>query len=664
MQRFHAFCIALAWCILVAASQAAAETCRAPDKVTRSPPNPVDLSIPDKDGLKFTIYDHSYALLIGESKYKQNRLDNVPGELDSLKAALESQFFDVSLYLDLDSGDFSQTIDCFIRKVAGDRKARVFVYVSAHGATRTVTFKNVPRKIGYILPIDAPLKSNDPDFLSTALPSSQFLEWARWLEVKHALFVFDACFGGAIFESKGENGDNNVAPDYIYSDSAQSPVRVFLTAGSEDQEVPSQSRFLKLLMSAILGQSDEADSNHDGYVTADELNVFLANNASESQTPSSGTLDDPDFKSGKFLFKLPSKATPLTVPAKTETAAVTFSPIFVSADGNGRKAQRYQVEKLVSTKKGACNENCSNGNEYSISISVPEELPPAALFDDLELTCVDGCKQYPELIEGPGLSADKRTGSVRFRSNEDSALWRLRATVAVKDEKADQVIVVNATNNQVISVDPNQLSVAATPAPIQAEIADKVHKIVLDLQSDDTKTRRGARVELAKVLQDDDGTLVAQLIRGTTTGTYRYQVGIAEALANMKDGWKSAESASKDILLGVKQRVKDPTLNASIDRAIKNFRSSVFYEVGPDGWLTKANQLHPAKMSSGPLPSFDSLQPGQILKADSEIYLRAGPGVTYGTFGVLQTGACVRIVAKTAGAKTPGWLDVVSAKCG
>ncbi|ENN83811.1 hypothetical protein RHSP_41209 (plasmid) [Rhizobium freirei PRF 81] len=664
MRRFHAFCIALAWCLLLAAGQAAAETCRAPDKVTTPTPNPADLSISDKDGLKFTIYDHSYALLIGESKYKQNRLDNVPGELDSLKAALESQFFDVSLYLDLDSGSFSEVIDCFIRKVAGDRKARVFVYVSAHGATRTVTLRNVPKKIGYILPIDAPLKTTDPDFLSTALPSSQFLEWAKWLEVKHALFVFDACFGGAIFESKGANDDSNVAPDFIYSDSAQSPVRAFLTAGSENQEVPSQSRFLRLLMSAILGQSDEADSNHDGYVTADELNVFLGNNASETQTPSSGTLDDPDFKSGKFLFKLPTKTKPLTVPARTETAATTFSPIFVSANGNGKKAQLYQVEQLVSTKKGVCNENCSNGNEYVISISVPKELPAGAVFDDLELTCVDGCKQYPDLIDGPGLSADKRSGSVRFRTNEDSALWRLRATVAIKDERADEVTVVSATNNQVISIDPNQLSVAATPVPIQADIADKVHKIVLDLQSEDTKTRRDARIALAKVLQDDDGTLVAQLVRGTTTGTYRYQVGIAEALADMKDGWKSAESASKDILLAAKQRVKDPTLNASIDRAINNFRSSVFYEVGPDGWLTKANQLHPPKMSSGPLPSFDSLQPGQILKADSEVYLRAGPGVTYGTFGVLKTGACVRIVSKTTGARTPGWLDVVSAKCG
>jgi hypothetical protein len=661
MPRFHAFCIA-ACCILAAAGQAAAETCRAPDKVTTPAPSPADLSIPDKDGLKFTLYDHSYALLIGESKYKQDPLDNVPGELDSLKAALESQFFDVSLYLDLDSGNLSQVVDCFVRKIAADRNARVFVYVSAHGATRTVTFKNVPVTIGYILPIDAPQKTTDPEFLSTALRSSQFLEWAKWLEVKHALFVFDACFGGAIFESKGEK-DSNEAPDYIYSDSAQSPVRAFLTAGTADQRVPSQSRFLKLLVSAILGQSDEADSNHDGFVTADELTVFLKNNASESQTPSSGTLDDPDFKSGQFLFRLPAKAAPLTVPAKTATAAVTFSPIFVSADANGKKAQLYQVEKLVSTKKGVCNENCSKGNEYSISISVPEELPPAALFKDLELTCVDGCKQYPELVDGPGLSADKRTGSVRFRTNEDSALWRLRATVAVQDEKADQVIVVNATNNQVISVDPNQLSVAATPVPIQADIVDKVHEIVRDLQSEVARTRHNARKELAKVLQNDDGTLIAQLIRGTTTGTYRYQVGIAEALANMKDGWKSTESASKDILLAAKQRVKDPTLNASIDKAIKNFRSSVFYEVGPDGWLTKANQLHPPKMSSGPLPSFDSLQPGQILKADSEVYLRAGPGVTYGTFGVLQTGACVRIVAKTAGAKTPGWLDVVSAKC-
>ncbi|MBY5454180.1 caspase family protein [Rhizobium leguminosarum] len=662
MPRSHAFCIALAWWLLVGASHALGGTCRAPDKVTTPAPSPADLSIPDENGLKLTIYDHSYALLIGESTYKQNPLDNVPEEMNSLKAALESQFFDVSLYLDLDSASLSRVVECFVRKVEADRKARVFVYVSAHGATRSVTFRNVPVKIGYILPIDAPLKTTDPAFLSTALPSSQFLEWAKWLEVKHALFVFDACFSGAIFESKGEK-DSDETPEYIYSDSAQSPVRAFLTAGSADQPVPSQSRFLKLLVSAILGQSDEADSNHDGYVTANELISFLKYNAPQNQSPASGTLNDPDFKDGEFLFKLPVKAKPLTVSAKAATTGLAYSPIFVSADANGKIAQRYQVEKLVSTKKGVCNENCSNSNEYAISISVPEQLPPAALLDGLELTCVDGCKQYPELVDGPALSADKRVGSVRFRTNEDSALWRLRATVAIKDEKANEVTVVSATSNEVISVDPNQLSVAATPVPIQADIADKVHKIVHDLQSDDTKTRRDARIALAKVLQDGDGTLVAQLVRGMTTGNYRYQIGIAEALADMKDGWKSTESASKDILLAAKERVNNVTLNTSVDKAIKNFRSSVFYEVGPDGWLTKANQLRPPKMSSGPLPSFDSLQPGQILKADSGVYLRAGPGVAYGTFGVLNTGACVRVISKTTGAKTPGWLDVVSAKC-
>ena len=57
---------------------------------------------------------------------------------------------------------------------------------------------------GYLVPIDAPNPNTDERlFLHTALPMGKVLGWARDIEAKHAMFLFDSCFSGTIFKQKG-----------------------------------------------------------------------------------------------------------------------------------------------------------------------------------------------------------------------------------------------------------------------------------------------------------------------------------------------------------------------------------------------------------------------------------------------------------------------------
>jgi hypothetical protein len=51
---------------------------------------------------------------------------------------------------------------------------------------------------------DAPSPSDDEQgFLGKAIPMGQFNAWARQMEALHVLFVFDSCFSGSIFVSRG-----------------------------------------------------------------------------------------------------------------------------------------------------------------------------------------------------------------------------------------------------------------------------------------------------------------------------------------------------------------------------------------------------------------------------------------------------------------------------
>lgn len=223
--RFPLACILVFLSLLFSTAAQAADCSLQATETTNPVPDPPEMTHPDLKGRDFEFYNKSFALLVGESSYPQKPLPDVPAEMRKLRSVLESQGFDVSLFLDVKSADFSNVIECFIAKTVGTNpEARVVVYVASHGITR-----NGPTgQVGYLLPIDALLPTEDPTFQLKAVRISKFLDWAEALEVKHALFIFDACFSGIITMSRSGTPPRQPLSGYVFSDNVQKPLREFL----------------------------------------------------------------------------------------------------------------------------------------------------------------------------------------------------------------------------------------------------------------------------------------------------------------------------------------------------------------------------------------------------------------------------------------------------
>ena len=114
-------------------------------------------------------------------------------------------------------------------------------------------------------------------FLRKALNMSQIIAWSRQMEAKHALFLFDSCFSGAIFKTKALPK----TPPHINAHTS-SPVRQYITAGSAGEEVPASSVFTPSFVRALEG---EADLNGDGLVTVTDF-LLLRGDLNQPPGPS------------------------------------------------------------------------------------------------------------------------------------------------------------------------------------------------------------------------------------------------------------------------------------------------------------------------------------------------------------------------------------------
>ena len=263
--------------------------------------------IPGPDGKEVALYQGSFALLIGASAYTNGwpKLPQVPDDLRAVRAVLERQGFAVTEVIDPDHRALRRAFDEFINAHGADEDSkdnRLLFYFAGHGHTLDESFGG---KMGYILPVDTPPPQRDlAGFRATALDMQQIETYARRIQAKHALFVFDSCFSGSIFAlSRG-------ASEHI-SYKAARPVRQFITSGGADEKVPDQSLFRAQWVAALDG---EGDLTGDGYVTGAELGLFLQNTVAKysrgSQHPQYGTLRDPRLDKGDFVFQVAAGAAP------------------------------------------------------------------------------------------------------------------------------------------------------------------------------------------------------------------------------------------------------------------------------------------------------------------------------------------------------------------
>jgi hypothetical protein len=279
------------------------------------------LVIRKADGTVLTRFTASHALVIGESEYTAGwqRLRGVTEDTAAVKRLFEEQGFTVETVENAGSGALKNGIEDFLKRYGYDENARLLVYYAGHGHTLKLQGN---RDMGYIVPVDAPDPNrNRQGFLQLAITMDQFDTWAKMIDSRHVLFIFDSCFSGSVFER------SRAASSFIDEKIAQ-PVRLFITSGSADETVPDKSIFRAQLEAAL--RDREADTDKDGYVTGNELGYLLEsqvmNYSKNTQHPQYGKIRAMNLDKGDFVFEVGGRTTAAAAPPVPQTAPAASPP--------------------------------------------------------------------------------------------------------------------------------------------------------------------------------------------------------------------------------------------------------------------------------------------------------------------------------------------------
>ncbi len=274
--------------------------------------------VQDPAGKEVERYEASYALLIGVSDYSAGwpDLESVTREIEHVQRVLRAQGFRVTRVLDPDADALERAFKQFIDDHGYSRDNRLLFFFSGHGHTWD------DEGHGYLVPADAPrpqTEAGDPgqEFLRKALFMSDILAWSRQMTAKHALFLFDSCFSGAVFKERSLPGQ----PPHI-SRAIARPVRQFITAGSAGETVPARSVFAPAFVDAL--EYGEGDLNDDGYITGTELGLHLEATVSKHarQSPQFGKHPEYRLARGDFVFVVAGSASTAASPEVSVTQAL------------------------------------------------------------------------------------------------------------------------------------------------------------------------------------------------------------------------------------------------------------------------------------------------------------------------------------------------------
>jgi len=258
------------------------------------------------DAGRIRLYSQSHALVIGIDRYTGGwpRLRTGVSDARAVAAALERQGFAVTLRTDLKADALRQELRQFFARTGRDAEARLLLWYAGHGHSEGGE--------GFLVPADAPA-ATDPDFKATALHMREFGGLVRLAAAKHVLSVFDSCFSGTIFETR------SAPSSAVITRATAEPVRQFLTSGDAGQRARDDGSFATLFVRALAGD-ERADFNGDGYVTGEELGLFLSQRMTGltggAQTPRHGKLLDVKYDRGDFVFALPRAPGPPGPPER------------------------------------------------------------------------------------------------------------------------------------------------------------------------------------------------------------------------------------------------------------------------------------------------------------------------------------------------------------
>ena len=301
------------------------------------------------------IYEESWALIIGIDKYQ-----NVQGLDYAVKDAQSIQ------NLMINSLDFSENnitilkneeatksriIQEFsnITKKAGVND-RVLIFFAGHGETEDLPGGG---EIGYLLPVDG----DQSDLYVTAIEMDELQTISLRSKAKHILYLVDACYGG--ISTVGARGlDAKVTPNYLEK-IIKYKSRQVISAGGRSEKVIEKSEwghsaFTKNLLSGL--REWKADSDDDGFITADELGTYLRRqvpiDSENQQTPVKRRFGNDE---GEFVFykeqeSYDSRDDDLIIESikKTHNDDIFFNLAYYNSESSEISIQMYNPNQSIS----------------------------------------------------------------------------------------------------------------------------------------------------------------------------------------------------------------------------------------------------------------------------------------------------------------------------
>jgi len=259
------------------------------------------------------IYDNSYALIIGIDKYENvQNLNYAVKDAESIQDILVNTFAfpkDNVKVLKNEDATKQNIIQAFsdITTKAED-KDRVLIYFAGHGDT-----DDLPEggEMGYLLPVDG----DNENLFVTSIAMDDLKRISLMSKAKHLLYLIDACYGGiAAIGSRGL--DSKTTPNYI-DKITKNKSRQIITAGGRGEQVIEKSEWGHSAFTLNLNRGlkdGNADLDGDGYITANELGLFLKKkvtiDSENQQTPQYGRMTSQE---GEFVFI--SKLNNIIIPA-------------------------------------------------------------------------------------------------------------------------------------------------------------------------------------------------------------------------------------------------------------------------------------------------------------------------------------------------------------
>ena len=248
------------------------------------------------------IYDNSWALLIGIDKYESVRkLNYAVKDAESMQNILLNTFGFSSEKITLLTNEQAnkQNILKSFSDITKNANAndRVIIFFAGHGETMDLPEGG---EMGYLLPVDG----NREDLYLSSIGMDELKKLSLMSKAKHVLYLIDACYGGiAAIGSRGLEPETT--PNYIEK-ITKDKSRQIITAGGKGEQVIEKPEWGHSAFSLNLKRGlkeGRADLNSDGYITANELALFLSEkvtiDSENQQTPQFGRMTSQE---GEFVF--------------------------------------------------------------------------------------------------------------------------------------------------------------------------------------------------------------------------------------------------------------------------------------------------------------------------------------------------------------------------